>query len=133
MPASEYTADLIASALANGDAYQGPATIYLALVTTMPTAGEEGTEVTLGSYARKSFAQSGWTNDDAGGLTNTADIEFVTATADYDDDVVAVCGYDDDGDPSGNFLWWIPLTASKTIVDGQTPKFLAGDLALTIT
>jgi len=132
MPATDYTADLIADALAHGSAYQGPATVYLALVTTVPTATVAGTEVTLGGYARKSFAQTGWTNDGAGGLTNTADIAWDEASADYDDDIVAIEAYDDDGDPAGNRLWYIVLTTAKTIVSGQTPKFLAGDLVLTV-
>lgn len=130
MPATAYTANLIATALANGSAYQGPATVYLALVTTMPTATVAGTEVTLGSYVRKSFAQSGWTNDGAGGLTNTADIAFVEATADYDDDVVAVEAYTLVS--AGTRLWWIELPTAKTIVNGQTAKFLAGDLELSV-
>ena len=130
MPATDYTADLIASALANGASYQGPATVYLALTTTVPTATVAGTEVTLGSYARKTFAQTGWTNDDAGGLTNTADIEFIEATADYDGPVVAIEAYT--AASAGTRLWYIVLTTAKTIVSGQTPKFLAGDLVLTV-
>lgn len=132
MPATDYTAHLIGDAIANGTAYQGPATVHLALTTTVPTAAVVGTEVTLGSYARVSFAQSGWTNNGAGGLTNTADISFPEATANYDADVVAVQAYDDDGAPVGNDLWWIELTTPKTITTGQTPKFLAGDLVLTV-
>jgi hypothetical protein len=130
MPATAYTADLISDALMNGAAYQGPATIYLALVIDTPSATVAGTEVTLGDYARKSFAQSGWTSDGAGGLTNMADIEFVTATADYDDAVVAVEAYTAATD--GTRLWYIVLTSPMTVADGQTPKFLAGDLELTI-
>jgi len=130
MPATDYTADLIASALANGASYQGPATVYLALTTTVPTATVAGTEVTLGSYARKTFAQTGWTNDDAGGLTNTADIEFIEATADYDGPVLAVEAYT--AASAGTRLWYIELTTAKTITSGNTAKFLAGDLVLTV-
>jgi len=132
MPATDYTAHLIGDALANGTAYQGPATVFLALTTTVPTAAVVGTEVTLGGYLRVSFAQSGWTNNGAGGLTNTADIAFPEATANYDADVVAVQAYDDDGVPVGNDLWWIELTTPKTVLAGQTPKFLAGDLVLSV-
>jgi len=132
MPATNYTKHLIGDALANGTSYQAPATVWLALTTTVPTASVVGTEVTLGSYVRESFAQSGWTNNGTGGLTNTGDIVFTEASADYDDDVVAVQAYDDDGAPVGNALWWIELTTPKTIVTGQTPKFLAGDLVLSV-
>ena len=130
MPATEYTANLIATALANGSSYQGPATVYLALVTTTPTASAAGTEITLGDYERETFAQTGWTNDDAGELTNTADIEYPEATADYDGPVVAIEAYT--AASAGTRLWYIVLTTAKTIVSGQTPKFLAGDLVLTV-
>lgn len=130
MPATDYTADLIADAVANGTAYQGPATVYLALTTTVPTATVPGTEVALGSYARAAFAQTGWTNNAAGGLTNTSDIVFPEATAYYGDDVVAVEAYT--ASTAGTRLWWIALLTPKTVVIGQTPKFLAGDLVLTV-
>lgn len=130
MPVTEYTAHLIGDAIANGTAYQGPATIHLALVTTTPTATVAGTEVTLGSYARKSFAVSGFTNDAKGKLTNTADVSFVAATADYDDAVVAVEAYD--AATSGNRLWYILLSTARLVVTGTVPKFLAGDLELQV-
>lgn len=130
MPATAFTAHLIGDAIANGTAYQGPATVYLALTTTVPTKTVAGTEVTLGSYARKTFAQTGWTNDGAGDLSVTADQAFPEATANYDDDIVAVEAYS--AASAGDRLWWIELTTPKSIVTGQTPKFLAGDLVLTV-
>lgn len=130
MPATAYTADLIADALANGAAYQGPATVYLALTITVPTATVAGTEVTLGAYARKIFAQTGWTNNAAGRLSNTADLAFPEATANYDGDVVAVEAYS--AAAAGTRFWWIDLPTPKTVLAGQTPKFLAGDLVLSV-
>lgn len=129
MALTTYTANLVAKAQCHGSAYQGPATVYLALVTDTPSKTVAGTEVTLGGYARAAFNQStGFTDDDAGGLENTADIEYPEATADYDADVVAVEAYDDAS--AGNRLWFIVLATPKTVVSGQTPKFLAGDLTL---
>jgi len=130
MPATEYTAHLIADALAGGTSYQGPATVYLALVTTQPTRTVAGTEVTLGNYVRKTFAQSGWTNDGAGSLTNTADIEYPVTDEDYDDDVIAMEAYSLAS--GGNRLYWIDLATPRTVVTGSTPKFLAGDLDLSV-
>ena len=130
MPATSYTANLIATALKNGTSYQGPATVYLALATTTPSATVAGTEVTLGDYGRVTFAQSGWTNDGAGGLTNTADIEYPEASASYDAEVVAIEAYT--AASAGTRLWYIILATSKTILTGQIPKFLAGDLTLTV-
>jgi len=72
MPATTYTANLIAKAIANGSAYQGPATIYLALVTDTPSASVAGTEVTDASYARVSVDITAWDDDDAGTLSSNA-------------------------------------------------------------
>jgi hypothetical protein len=130
MPATEYTAGLIADALANGTAYQGPSSVKLALVTTLPTPTEAGTEVTLGGYERVTFAQSGWTNNGVGGLTNTAEIVWPEATAEYDGPVVAVEAYN----TAGTYrLWYVVLSQEKTVIEGLIPKFLAGDLVLTVT
>jgi hypothetical protein len=129
MALTAYTANLVAKAQCHGAAYQGPETVYLALVTDTPSKTVAGTEVTLGDYARVAFNQTtGFTDDDAGGLENTADIEYPEATADYDADVVAVEAYDDAS--AGNRLWFIVLATARTFVSGQTPKFLAGDLTL---
>ena len=130
MPATAFTAHLIGDAIAGGTPYAGPATVYLALTTTTPSATVPGVEITAGSYERKAFAQSGWTNDGAGGLTNTADIAYVEATVDYDGDVIAVEAYT--ASTVGTRLWYIVLTVPKEIVAGQTPTFLAGDLELTV-
>lgn len=128
MPATDYTANLIATAMAHGEPYQGPAEVDLALVTTTPTPTTPGTEITLGSYARVTYAQSGWTNDGAGSLTNPDVVAFPQATADYDAEVVAVEAYDD----SGTRLWYIPLTTPQTVLSGQTPEWLPGDLVLQV-
>jgi len=131
MPATAYTANLIAKALKNGTAYQGPAEVFLALVTTTPTKTVAGTEVTLGAYARVSFDQTtDWTDDGAGKLENTADVEYVEATADYDDDVLAVEAYT--LVTGGTRLWFIILESPSAIVAGQVPKFYAGDLVLQV-
>jgi len=131
MPATAYTANLIAKAEAHGTAYQGPAIVYLALVTTTPTKTVAGTEVTLGAYERYGFDQTtDWTDDNAGALTNNLDVEYPLATADYDDDVVAVEAYD--ADVSGNRLWFIILEEPLTTVTGQTAKFYTGDLVLQV-
>lgn len=128
MPATEYTAHLIADAAAGGTAYQGPATIYLAMTTTEPSKTVAGTEVVHDDYDRKTFAQSGWTNDGAGSLENTANIEYAELSTDYDDEVVAVEAYD--AATSGNRLWYIVLASPRLFVTGETPTFLAGDLVL---
>jgi len=129
MAFTSYTANLVAKAQCHGTAYQGPATVYLALVTTEPSKTVAGTEVAVGDYERVAFNQStGFDDDDAGGLVTNVDVAYPEATADYVSDVVAVEAYD--ADTAGNRLWFIVLMTPKPIVSGMTPKFLAGDLTL---
>lgn len=130
MPGTTYTDNLIATAKAGGAAYQGPATVYVAMVTTTPSKTVAGTVVQMGAVDVDpiEFAQSGWTNDAAGNLENTGDIEGVELTGDFDADVVAVDLYDGPDPSSGNRLEFIILATPRTFTAGMTPKFLAGDL-----
>jgi hypothetical protein len=130
MPGTAYTDNLIATAKAHGASYQGPATVYIAMVSTTPSKTVAGTIVQMGAVdvATISFAQTGWTNDGAGNLQNTNDINGIEATGDFDDDVVAVEFYDNASPASGNRLEFIILSTPRTFTAGMTPKFLAGDL-----
>lgn len=130
MPATAYWANLICDAAANGTSFQGPATIYLALVTTAPSATVAGTEVDDADYERATFAQSGWTDDGAGSRTNTAIIEWVEAAADFSADVEAIEAYD--AATAGNRLWYALLSAPVTYYAGEVPTFAAGALTFSI-
>lgn len=125
MPLSEYAADLLATAEANGTAYQGPATIYLALMLTESVPATSGTEVSGDGYARVAFAQTGWTNNGAGELSNTADISWPEAEEDWGT-AVEVAAFD--ADVSGNRLWSEPLDEDVIIANGQTFVTDAGSL-----
>lgn len=125
MPLSEYAADLLATAEANGTAYQGPATIYLALMTVASTPDTTGTEVTGDGYARVAFAQTGWTNDGAGELSNTAEIAWEEAEEDWGT-AVEVATFD--ASTAGNRLWSEDLTDDVIIANGQTFVIDAGSL-----
>lgn len=130
MPATAYTANLICDAAAHGSAYQGPATIYLALATTTPSATVAGTEVDDEDYERSEFAQSGWTDDGAGTRTNTAVITWPEAAADFSGDVEAIEAYD--AATEGNRLWYAILSAPVTYYAGEVPTFAAGALSFSI-
>ncbi len=56
-----------------GQAFTPPATIYIALVKTTPTAAAAGTEVTGTSYARQAVASTNtaWATTNAAGTTGT--------------------------------------------------------------
>lgn len=106
-------------------AYTSPSTVHVALYTVAPTDSSTGTEVTGGGYARQSagFTTSG--NE----ATNTAAIEYPTATASYGT-VVAVAVLD--AASGGNMLAYASLTANKTIGIGDVFRIPAGDLDITL-
>lgn len=80
MPVTEYRANQIAVAEKNGTAFQGPATVYLALVSDTPTKAVAGTPVVYTGAARVAYAASGWTSDGIGNLVNAGVVTFPTPT-----------------------------------------------------
>jgi hypothetical protein len=131
MPATAYTANLIAKAAAHGSAYQGPATIYLALVTTTPSATVPGTEVDDDDYVRVALTQAtDWDDDDAGTLTNNLVIDWAEAHDDFSADVEAIEAYD--ADTSGNRLWYQLLSAPVTYLAGDIPSLEEGALTYSV-
>jgi len=102
--------------------------LYVALYTVAPDDTGGGTEVTGGSYVRQTgtFTVSGTSPTTA---TNSAAIEYPTATADYGT-VVAVGILD--ASSGGNLLAYADLTTSKTVSTGDVFRFDAGDLDITL-
>ncbi|MGJ5817056.1 phage tail fiber protein [Paludibaculum fermentans] len=96
---------------------------YLSLHTADP--GETGTsEVTGGSYSRKSWTFSGPTN---GVITSSATVLFTGMPA------VSVTHFGVwDAATGGNCLWTGPATASKTYGAGDTAEITSGTLTVTI-
>ena len=106
-------------------AYTSPTTVYVALYTVAPTDSTTGTEVTGGDYVRKAAASTTTGNE----ATNSAAIEYPTATADYGT-VVAVAVLD--ASTGGNMLAFASLAVSKTISTGDVLRIPAGDLDITL-
>ena len=102
--------------------------MYVALYTVAPDDTGGGTEVTGGSYARQSgaFTVSGTNPTTA---SNSAAIEYPTATADYGT-VVAVGILD--ASSSGNLLAYANLDTSKSVTTGDVFRFDTGDLDITL-
>ena len=104
-----------------GNAYTAPATHYLALFTGAPGEAGGGTEVSGNAYARQSVS---------GNLaTNTAAVEFPTATGSYG--TVTHVGVFD-ALTSGNLMCYAALSASKAIETGDVFRVPAGDLDITL-
>jgi len=121
----------------------GPANVYVGLFTANPSDTGGGTEVSGGSYARVTVASSlaNWAGTQAaasttassgtGGTTsNNGSITFPTPSANWG----AVTGIGIfDASTTGNLLFWAPLTANKTINNGDpAPSFAAAALTIQI-
>ena len=128
MPATAYWANLIAKAAAHGSSFQGPATVYIALVTDTPTATVAGTEIDDTNYDRATVDISAWDDDGAGKLSNDVDIAWPAAADDYSADINAIDVYD----VSDNRLWYQILSAPVTFLQNDVPTFDAGELTLSI-
>ena len=125
---SDYLEDKVLDHVFGGNAYTAPSTLYVALYTVAPSDTGGGTEVSGGAYARQTatFSVSG---TDPTTASNTAAIEYPTATADYGT-VVAVGVFD--ALTSGNLLAYANLTASKVVSSGDIFRFNTGDLDITL-
>ena len=123
---TDYLENKIIDHMLRNQAYTPPSTVYFALFTTATDDTGGGTEVSGGSYARQAVtlgAASG------GASSNTADITFPQATADWGTIThVALM----DAETGGNMLMHSPLDESKTVNNGDTFKINAGDLDVTV-
>ena len=109
--------------------YTGPANTHIALYTATPGDAGGGTEVSGGSYARvsKTNNATNWPAASGGSKSNGTDIDFGTATANWGT-ITAVAILDAGG--GGNFLLYGPLTATKTVNNGDSFKFVATKLVV---
>ena len=126
---SDYLEDKVLDHVFGGTAYTAPSTLYVALYTAAPSDTGGGTEVSGGSYARKSMPDMTVSGTSPTTATNGAAVEFVTATGSWG--TVSHVGVFD-ALTSGNLLGWAALTASKTVSSGDVFRFDAGDLDITL-
>jgi hypothetical protein len=101
---------------------------YVALFTAAPSDSGGGTEVSGGSYARKSTVAADWNAASAGSASNANAITFVTPSGSWG--TVTHFGIFD-ASSGGNLIRWAALGTSKVIGTGDTPSFAAGALTLT--
>ena len=116
---SNYLADKINDGIHGGPDYTHLTTTYFALMTVMPTASGGGTEVSGGSYARKSFTNNStnWPASSGQTKTNANVIDFGTATANWGT-ILGVAEYD--ASSGGNLLAFGPLTSSRIVNNGDS-------------
>jgi len=126
MSVADYYENKILDHMLRAQAFTPPATVYVALYTTAPTDAGGGTEVSGGSYARQAVT---FNAASAGSITNSADITFPQATADWGT-IVAVGLFD--ASTAGNLLWYGNLTTSQTVNNGNIFKIPAGNLTVSL-
>jgi hypothetical protein len=125
---SDYLENELLDHIVGKTAYTMP-TVYVGLYTSAPTDAGGGTEVSGGSYARKSTAGADWAAASGGAISNANAITFVTASGSWG--TVTHFGLFD-ASTTGNLLAWGALGASKAIGSGDTASFAAGDLDITM-
>jgi hypothetical protein len=123
---SNYLENALINATLRNTTYTSPATVYVGLFTTDPTDAGTGTEVSGGSYARKSMAFSAPSN---GVSTNSSAVEFDQATGSWG--TVTHFGILD-ASTSGNLLYHGALTSSKVIENGDVFKFASAAVSVTL-
>lgn len=124
---STYLGNKIGDGTLRNVAYTPAATVYVALYTTNPTAGDTGTEVTGGSYARTAITFSAFS---AAASSNSGAVTFPTATANWG--TVSHWGIRD-ASSAGNLLYYGPFTSSQTVNSGSTFKIQAGGMTCSIS
>lgn len=110
-------------------AYTQPTNIYVALSTANP--GEDGSTIAEPSgnnYART--ACNSWDAASGGATANTNAVTFPQASGSWGT-ITHFALFD--ASSGGNMLGYGALAASKAVGSGDTPKFAAGDLDVTLT
>jgi hypothetical protein len=103
-----------------------PTTRYLALFTAAPNDAGGGTEVSTGGYARQAVTFDAAAS---GATANSGAVSFTASGAGYG--VVTHIGIFS-ASSGGNLLWHGAMTASRTVNDGDTLTFAAGDIDCTL-
>ena len=123
---SNYLENALINVTLRATGYTAPTTVYVGLYTSDPTDANTGTEVSGGSYARKSATFGAPSN---GASTTSADITFDQATASWG--TIAYIGILD-ALTSGNLLYHTALDTSKAIDTGDIFKIASASLTVTL-
>lgn len=125
----DYAENKILDHIVGKTSFTMPATVAVGLFTVTPTDAGGGTEVTGGSYARKTTAGTDWDAASGGSIANAQALAFPTATADWGT-VVAFGIFD--ATSGGNLLAWGAVTPNKAVASSDTASFAVGALTITL-
>lgn len=107
-----------------------PPTIYVGLSTADPLDSGSGLAEPSGNgYARVATSSGSWTTSSGGSLSNASDISFPQATGSWGT-ITHFALFD--AASAGNMLAHGALNQSKTVASGETAKFAAGDLDVSL-
>lgn len=124
MPYTNYLKDKVVQHVFMGVTYTPPGNVYLALFTTAPSeAGDDGVEVTGGSYARQNVAFVAGTNP--GEVVNSATESISNMPA----CTVEAAGFFD-ASTGGNLLSYDDLNTPITYVGGDAVEALPGQITV---
>jgi len=125
---SDHAENLLLNYLMTGTSVTRPTNWYVALYTGAPSDAGGGTELSGSGYARQTIDFDVATG--TGGTTdNSADVVFTAAGGDWG--TITHIGIHDAA-TSGNLLWHGAMSTSKTVTDGDSLQFSAGNVDLTI-
>lgn len=128
MPNSDFLANKIFDHMLRGQTYAPPATVYAALLTTLPTQSD-GTglvECSASWYTRQAVS---WGAAASRTMTNSAQISFTTnASQAVTDTIDGIALYD--AATSGNLMRVLRATAGLLIAVGSQVIIPAGQLSL---
>ncbi len=132
---SNYSEDKILDHITGKTSFTLPTTVAVALCTADPTDAGTGASMNEvsneNSYARVDTAGADWAASSGGATANANDITFPEASGSWSTVThFALCDAASYG--AGNMLAHSVLGAQKIIGAGDTPKFAAGDLDLTL-
>ncbi len=113
-----------------GKGSYAPPTIYLGLSTADP--GDDGaglSEPTGNGYTRLATSAADWNSASGGSLDNASAVAFAEATGDWGT-VTHFALFD--AATGGNMLAHGALSLSKTVSNGDTVRFVTGDLDVSL-
>jgi hypothetical protein len=125
---SDYAEKLVLDWLMTTGSATRPSAWFVALYTAAPGDSGGGTEVSGSGYSRKS-ASFNAASSPGGTTSNSAVVSWTAAGGNYGS-VTHVGIFD--ASTGGNLLWQGALSTSKTVNDGDTIQFSAGNLTLTL-
>ena len=131
MQISNYLSAALLNAVLRNTPYTSPATVYVALYTSDPTAADTGTEVTGGAYARQAITFGAPTLvSGQQTVSNSAEVVFPVATADWG--TVTHVGLRTAAS-GGSLLFSKALDNPRALLTGDRPRFAVSSTSVKFT